>query len=181
MYTLKKQINAVFFGGKVCVSGQYCSNTDSVKGQKMELVGITYVDCGFPLQCLKLGNDNFGSGPDNHENLWHYRDNGWKPDTGKDVSVRCAEEGNICPKSHPYTDSSDKNYCRQGKKDWGTRLKCPNENNCEDCKSTLFHYYVCYYHILKLLQNLFTLRLSRVYRYLSYSKFGIIHPRKRIY
>ena len=57
-----------------------------------------------------------------------------------------AEEGNICPKSHPYTDSSDKNYCRQGKKDWGTRLKCPNENNCEDCKSTLFHYHVCYYH-----------------------------------
>ena len=32
------------------------------------------------------------SGPDNEENLWNYLDDGWKADTGKDVSVRCTNQ-----------------------------------------------------------------------------------------
>ena len=52
---------------------------------------------------------------------------------GRRININNNQEGNLCPKSHPYADSSDQNYCRQDK-DWGTRLKCPNGNNCEDCK-----------------------------------------------
>ena len=52
--------------------------------------------------------------------------------------------GNLCPESHPYADLSNENYCCQEREKGcnGNRLKCPNGNKCEDCKSTLFRYHI---------------------------------------
>ena len=37
------------------------------------------------------GNRVPGSGPENGQIVWHYRNNGWKTDEARDISVNCIE------------------------------------------------------------------------------------------
>ena len=52
-----------------------------------------------------------GSGPDNEELIWHYRNNEWITDSGNDIKVQCIDNAGIMFKN---LDSSDINPISHG-------------------------------------------------------------------